>query len=349
MRAYGRRKVLALAVGLLAGAVACSGTPSGAPTPQAAGVTRDPVSASPTPSPSPTAPPITPEEAREVFTAFTAADNVLRVAAARGYSTLKPEGDLTRDGQKELTAAAFTASGDRPPQRVWGEPELLVPRFLPEEKAPWFSVLVPRDGRPTFLVFAKSGERWYLGSAAELQRGATMPEVEVDALGYATLVPSDDKSVLIGPKLMAPLHATVAEAGKKGVAADLLADGPYTTEIAARIAADRSEWKRGGYFYNPIMSASEYPVYALRTKDGGAFVQYTLTRNITVEPRIGSAVSDGIPVPDAARWAIKKDRLFFSLKMSEIHQYATSIPPASSKSRAVVIAHDGGMIRAFGK
>ncbi|MFE0147070.1 hypothetical protein ACFWY5_08005 [Nonomuraea sp. NPDC059007] len=340
MRAYGRRKVLALAAGLLAATVACSGTPDTTPT-RAANVSGGPVTTTPTTSPE--APAITPDEAREIFTEITATDDVLRTAGDLRFAV-----DLTRDGLRDLTSAAFDSSGGRPPLRTWGQPTMLVPRFPADATSPWFSVLVPRDGQPTFLIFAKSTDKWRLSSAARLLPGEKVPEVEVDAQGYATAVPPDDKGVLIGPKFMAPLHATVAEAGSGGVAADLLSAGPYTTDIASQIAEDRARWEQDGFTYDSILSAGEYPVFALRTKDGGALIQYTLTRTSTTTPATKSAESDGIPVPDDARWAISAAKLRRSLKVSEIHQYATSVPPASAPTRAEVIAHDGGVTRASG-
>lgn len=335
--------MLALAAGLLAGAVACSSSAEPPPPTMSADVTRAPVSAAP--SAASTA--VTVAEAREIFTTFIATDDTLRAADPGLDAPLNYESQLIRDGQAQLTAAAFTSTGGRPPRYTWGTPTMLVPRLRADERTPWFSVLVARNGRPTLLTFAK-GPGWQLSSAAELLPDEEAPQVELDADGYATPLATDDKSILIGPKLMAPLHATVAEAGARGVAADLLSAGPYTTEVAAQIATDRGHWIGRGYIYDSIVSAGEYPFYALRTEDGGALIQYTLTRTTTMETKTKNAEIDGIPVPDTARWAISATKVRRMLKIFETHQYATVVPAATAPSRAHVIAHDGGITRATG-
>jgi hypothetical protein len=337
VRADGHRKLTVLAAGLLAGAVACSGTPE---TGLSARVSPTPATA----VPAATAALVTPEQAREVFATITSTDNLARAMGAHIYAE-----QLNRDGQNSLTSTAFQVDDGRPPTRVWGPPEVFVPRFTAQERSPWFTALTTRDGRPTLMTFVRGGSDWRLSLAAELLPGEKAPEVALDAEGYATVVAPEDKSVLIGPKFMAPLHATVAETGSGGVAAELLTAGPYTTEVAAKSAADRKKWELDGYSYDAIFTPGENPVYALRTADGGALIQYTLTRATTTTPATKSAESEGVPVPREARWAIDVSRARRSLKIYEVNQYATAVPPATSTTRATVIARDGAIHRAVGE
>ncbi|MEO3871221.1 hypothetical protein ABGB18_20610 [Nonomuraea sp. B12E4] len=346
MRAYGRRKALALAFGVLAVATACSG---GAPP----ATTKSAMALSPTPSPTGEQPAVTLTEAAGEFTKITVTDDAFRVRsrdpalreALKGR--LRMAKDQLTGGQASLTEAAYLSTDYAPHRYRWGAPTLFVPRFAPDEKAPWFSALATRDGRPTLLTFAKS-DRWRLSSAAELLPGQELPEIELDDDGYATPVASDDKTITISPQFMGPVHASVAETGSAGVTAGLLAAGPYTTEVAEQIASLREKAKLDGFSYDSIFSADNFPVYALRTSNGGALIQYSLSRNTTTNTK--TAEKDFIPVPDSARWAIKDDDKVVrrSLKLTETHQYATAVPPLTAPAAASVIAHDGALTRASG-
>lgn len=90
-------------------------------------------------------------------------------------------------------------------------------------------------------------------------------------------------------------------------------------------------------------------MYALRTKDGGALIQYSLTKSTSIMTGTKSCESEFIPVPAGVRWAINKDKVRFKLTVSEVHQYATSVPAAQAPTRAEVIAHDGGATRVVGE
>ncbi|SDH74911.1 hypothetical protein [Nonomuraea jiangxiensis] len=344
MRAYGRRKALALAVGVLAAVTACSG--DGRPA-----ATKSAMATSPTPSPTLTSPAVTRSEAAQVFDEITLTDDALRARSGDAAVRTALEGRLrlAKDqligGQAQLTEAAYLSTGYAPHRYRWGAPTLFVPRFPQEEKAPWFSALAPRDGHPTLLTFAKS-DRWRLSSAAELQPGQELPQIELDAEGYATPVASDDKTITISPQFMGPVHASVAETGSAGVTGGLLAAGPNTTEVAEQIAAFREKAKADGFSYDSIFSADNFPVYALRTANGGALIQYSLSRSTTTTTK--TAEDDFIPVPDEARWAISDRVVRRSLKLTETHQFATAVPPLTAPAAAVVIAHDGALTRASG-
>ncbi|MEV0824202.1 hypothetical protein [Nonomuraea rubra] len=341
MRAYGRRGMLALAAGLLAAVTACTGDARTPATTPAAAVTT-------TPPPSPAEPEVTPAEAAEEFTAFTLTDNALRGPGweSEFEGRLREVSDITTGGQWAITQAAYVSTGSRPPRRQWGAPTLYVPRFAQGERAPWFSALVTRDGRQTLLTFARS-DRWRLSSAAELLPGQELPKIELDPEGYASAVAADDKSVTISPQFIGPVHASVAETGTAGVTAGLLGAGPLTTDVAEQIAASREQAKNEGFSYDSIFSAENFPVYALRTEDGGALIQYSLSRTTSTTTK--TAEDDYIPVPEQARWAISTPVLRRTLKLIETHQYATAVPPLTNPSAASVIAHDGALTRASGQ
>lgn len=328
--------VLALA-GLLAVA-ACSATPEATSTPVAA--------ATPAPTTSLAPPAITPGEAVKVFAEYVATDDLLRAGG-----DLRLALDLVSGAQAQLTLASYQATGYHPPRYTWGPPTLLVPRLQGNAPA-WFSVLTKRGDRQAVLTFAKSPD-WRLSSATLFEPGVTVPEVELDASGYATALSPDDTSVLINPKFMPSLHATVAEAGPTGITAGLIAPGPYTTQMAAQIAQDRAKAKsKDGYIYDSIFTAGDYPIYALRTKDGGALIQYSLTRTSTTTNK-ADLLGAGIPIPQNIQWLIPEEgggpklTAQKSIKIIRTEQFAATIPPASTTTgQAAVIAYEGALTRA---
>ncbi|GAA3241526.1 hypothetical protein [Nonomuraea helvata] len=338
MRVYGRRKVLALAAGVLAAATACTGN---APPP----TSKAP--ATPSASPSPTAPAvaITQAEAAQEFFKITVTDDRLRVKSPL-QGRLAMAVDQTMGGQTELTKAAFLSTGNAPLRHKWGTPTLFVPRWAPNEPAPWFSAVATRDGSPALLTFAKS-DGWRLSSVALLLPGQQLPEFQRDADGYVTALASDDKSITISPQFMGPVHASVAETGSAGVTAGLVAAGPYTTDVAEQIASLREKAKNDGFSYDSIFSPDSFPVYALRTKDGGALIQYSLSRTTSTTTK--TAEDDYIPVPESARWAISTPVLRRTLRLIETHQYASVVPSLKAPAPAAVIAHDGALTRASGQ
>ncbi|MEV4059246.1 hypothetical protein [Nonomuraea dietziae] len=330
MRAYGRRRMLALAAGLLAAATACSGSGEPSSSPVAAAT----AAAAPT-TPS-VAPGVSLSEAANAFSEYVVTDDMLRVAGDRRFAR-----DLHRDGRTDLVTAEFASTGDRPARYTWGTPTFLVPRLRPDEPL-WFSVVVPRDNRTAVLTFAK-GTDWRLSALALLLPAQRLPEVKLDAAGYAEVVGSEDKGVQISPRYIAPLHATIAERGPAGIAAGLIAAGPYTTETAAEIADNRTAAKKDGFTYDSIFSAADYPVYALRTVDGGALVQYSLLRTTSMNSVI--SVSPFLPVPPEGRWALTREQYRDNIKIFETQQYVATVPPASA---ATVIAYDGAITKGSG-
>lgn len=335
MRVHGRWLAPALVAVLLAGATGCTGT-AAAPTPTPITST----SAAPA-TPTPAEPEVTLDEAGEVFETYTATDGVLRASG-----DLRLAMEYVRDSEARLTAVAYLSSDGTPPRHRWGPATLYVPRFPPGTASPWFSVLTSRDGDPTLLTFARSGD-WRLSAAARLLDPGATPDIQLDEQGYATAVADDDRSITIRPQLIGPLHATVAETGSDGAAAGLIADGPYTTEVAHQITEAREKAKKNGFSYDSIFQAGDFPVYGLRTTDGGAVIQYSLSRLTTTTTK--TAEDDYIPVPESARWSISAPVVRRELRLTEIHTYVTAVPPAAKPGAARVIGHSGALTKATGQ
>ncbi|RBQ17036.1 hypothetical protein DP939_26465 [Spongiactinospora rosea] len=298
-------------------------------------------------------PVVTLEEARRVVTRLLATDDVLRAGGE-----LRMALEIVRDGQAALTTAAYRANDMEPPRYGWGDPVLYVPRL---DRAPyWFTAVVERrdgpggreredDARSAVLTFMKENDesRWQLSFATLLYSGAEPPEVALDAEGYATALSTRDESLEISPQLMAPLHATVAEEGSQGFSAALIAPGEHTTGYSAEIAERKQQARHDGLNFDSIFGATKSPVFGLRTRDGGGFVQYAMTRTTTLSAKLPSA--PWIAIPQDARWAAEQPAMAKEMRIIETHQYAAEVPAKGSRRPAEVIAFDGAITRVSGK
>ncbi|MFS1297779.1 hypothetical protein [Streptosporangium longisporum] len=351
VRGHGRRGVLALALAsaVVAGGAACSGPGEARPGPgRAAGVAA--TTAGPTGTPLP-APRVTLAEAAGALAGVLGADGVLGAATPRLDAEQRLLLAQTRDGQEALTLAAFNGPAGKLPRHTWGTPSLLVPR---EQSGPaWFAATVERTDasggtRTAVLTLVRHDrENWQLSSTSLLEVGAPPPQVAKDAEGYATALDPQDTTVVISPRLMAPLHATSAEEGERGFTAGLIEKGPHTTGFADEIARRTRIEKTACLSYDSIFAASNYPVHALRTADGGALVLYSLIRTTTRIVRVDPCGSD-TPVPPEARELTTARFIRDELRIVETQQYVTTVPAKNSGRAARVIGYLGGLTKVTG-
>lgn len=348
--------VLAL---VLLGVAGCSGAgpaepgePAGAMSPSpAAAVSSVPVA---TPSPSPQPPAVTLDEAREALDTFLATDGVVRAAQADRWTI-----SLTRDGRRPITVARLHSRSAKASRYTWRHHQVFVPRQRPGSSPQWFAATAERRdasgrSRTVMLAFARAGadSPWQNSSESLLYEDEDAPEVAVDEEGYATALDPRDQSVAVSPNLLGPLHATVAEEGPKGFASALIAAGPHTTGFSADIEATRQEAQgRDCMSYNSIFAVgANYPIYALRTADGGALVFYTLVRTSTWSTDPGLKCGKGRPVaiPREARWLLstKDMQIYGKRRIQETQQYVTAVPPKTSTAPVHVIGYEGAVTEA---
>ncbi|WP_327044054.1 hypothetical protein OG320_20020 [Microbispora sp. NBC_01189] len=367
----------ALALALLASLLACTvlacsgGEPPRAPASPAAAVSAVPgaddgraASPSPSPSASPSPPALALKDASLALDTFLETDEVLRAAHADRWAY-----QLTQDGQRPITIAGIRTQGGRRPARYrWDHRTVLVPRQ--SGAAQWFAATAERHGGPGgartgVFVFVRQSQDgpWRNSFMSLLNPGAKPPAVELDAEGYATSLGSRDTSVAISPNLMGPLHATVAEEGPKGYASGLIAPGPQTTGFYDEISRTKVKAKADDCMaYESIFaSAPNFPIFALRTRDGGALTMYTLIRTSSWITSAqgpgqgrGAKCSEGRPVavPAAARWLLSPTKdLFIHQKRQivETQQYVSAVPPKASTAPVHVVGYQGLVTGGFNR
>ncbi|MBX6382493.1 MAG: hypothetical protein IRZ07_05895 [Microbispora sp.] len=341
------RKALAFTL-LTCAVAACSGGEPVRPSASPAAATSALPGLGESPSPSP--PAVTPEEASRAFDAFLGTDDVLRQAGADRWALL-----LTQDGQRPITIARIHSRTGRPVHYTWDDRTVFVPRQS-GRSAVWFAATAQRrdpsgEVRTAVFTFVRQSPDgpWRNSFASLLYPDEKLPPVALDADGYATALEARDDSVAISPNLMGPLHATVAEEGPKGYASGLIAPGPQTTGFYDEISKTKETAKADDCMnYESIFaSAPNYPIFALRTRDGGAMMLYTLIRTSSWTPSPqGLKCGEGRPVtvPAEARWLLNPAKNLFireKRQIVETQQYVSAVPPKASTAPARVVGYEG--------
>lgn len=249
---------------------------------------------------------------------------------------------LTGNGQSELTAAAYRKavySGSRLPRYRYLHPTLYVPHVA--DYPQWFVVSARRVSGPggkrpdrrALLVLsrAKPDQPWRMSFSALLDRGTRPPALVHDGAGYVDALPTTQGGLVAMPRTVGALQATTAEEGPHGPAAAVLADGPHTGGLYRDAQHTEQTAQRHGLRYNAIVKATGDPIYALRTKAGGALVLYTVTRNAVTRPDHASKAH--IRVPRSAAHLLDKSVAHHELDVTATSQYAAIDPPGGKDPR----------------
>jgi hypothetical protein len=342
----GVASALALAL-TLAGAAGCSnGHPRTRP---AAAVS----SAGTTPPPEA----VTPAMATAAFRSFVTNEDVARASGDERLALW-----WTSEGQSQLTAAAFRramAAGHPVPRYRYDSPVLYVPRLKPDG-VQWFvararrSTLDGKDPQTVLMGFVRTKPtmRWRLSLATLLDKKQKPPKIAVDDQGYAKPLATFDANLLIPPRVVPSIQATLAEEGPGNVAAKVMATGEHTTDFYTADQKATKPKKGNGLKTDTVYSATSFPIFPLATTDGGGFVMYALSRD---EVSTKSKKKPGrVPIPKAATPFIDADLVHSQLDVAQMMQFATLVPPKHAKGakgaatgrKAVVIAADSDTIRA---
>ncbi|WP_344899652.1 hypothetical protein [Actinomadura meridiana] len=307
------------------------------------------------PSTSPPQPvPLTPKVAEHAFRTYVTDEDVARAAGDERLALT-----WTSDGQSQLTAAEFRKAaydGDPVQRFVYGEPKLYVPKLKNAGYPQWFMVSVDRSvmgksksKRRALMGFILRGpsDHWKLTIASLLQPKAKEPKVVTDKNGYATALSSDDTSVLIRPRDVGGIQATIAAEGADSVAAKVMKPGDVTTGYyrAARRAKKRAKAK--DLTLQVVYTATPFPYFGLRTEHGGGLIIYSLFRGTSL-----IAEDPDTPKPEIPEEA--EHLLDGTVEGNEVDTTSTLHfvaydPPRAKKgkqAKAQVIADDGTVTKA---
>ncbi|MCO5998823.1 hypothetical protein [Actinoallomurus rhizosphaericola] len=336
-----------VAVLTITAAAGCSGKPHRT-------VRASPVAAE---SSSPPPEPLTPDVAAKAFHSFVNNDDVARASGDERLALW-----WTSEGQSQLTAAAFrraVAAGDPVPRYVYGKPVFYVPHLLLTGPQ-WFVVSARRttaDGKDPHTVYmgflrTKSVQRWRLSALAVLDDKQKPPKIAVDSDGYAKALATFDNALLIPPRLVPSIQATLAEEGPQNVAAQVMRAGKYTTGYYAtdQKAMKNKKAKKAGLHNSVVYAATSFPIFPLATADGGGLVLYALSRDTVITKSKGKDKTDHFPVPDDAAPFLTSKSVKSEIDISQTMQYVAVVPAKPKKEdgtvKAQIIGADGGTVKA---
>ncbi|WP_433464398.1 hypothetical protein [Spirillospora sp. CA-128828] len=308
------------------------------------------------PETSPPAPvPLTPQVAESAFRAYVTDEDVARSAGDERLALT-----WTSDGQSQLTAAEFRKAaydGDPVQRFVYGKPKLYVPKLKDAAYPQWFVVSVDRSvlgkdksKRRTLMGFILRGpsDHWKLTLATLLQEKAKEPKVAIDADGYATALSTDDPSMLIRPRDVGGIQATIAAEGPRSVAAKVMKSSAVTTGFYQDAKRDRKKAKKKDLTLQVVYTATPFPYFGLRTEHGGGLVIYSLFRNTSLV-----AKDPDTPKPEIPQEA--EHLLDGTVEGNEVDttatlHFAAYDPPKAKKNatqpKAHMIADDGAVTKA---
>ncbi|RKS76465.1 hypothetical protein BZB76_1820 [Actinomadura pelletieri DSM 43383] len=317
------------------------------------GTKARPTTATPTmspPEPEPVA--LTPQVAERAFRTYVTDEDVARAAGDERLALT-----WTSDGQSQLTAAEFRkAAYDGDPVRrfVYGEPKLYVPKLKDAAYPQWFMVSVDRSvlgksksKRRALMGFILRGpsDHWKLAIASLLQPKADEPKVVTDKDGYATALGSDDTSVLIRPRDVGGIQATIAAEGGRSVAAKVMRSGDVTTGYYRAAKRAKKQAKGKDLTLQIVYTATPFPYFGVRTEGGGGLIIYSLFRNTSLV-----AEDPGTPKPEIPEEAehlldgtVEGNRVDTASTLHFVAFDPPRVEKGKSQPKARVIGDDGAM------
>lgn len=299
-----------------------------------------------------THPDMTVADAQAIYQSYLATSDT---AAAAGNSVTGLS-DVTNAAWEAVHAqyTALTTTGIPVDRYQYGTPTFYVP--IVTNYPHWFLTVVPQRlrgasegaGVTTLMVFSQAtkASTWALAGSTALLPGQALPAIARDARGYATALATYDQSVLLSPDVVGATQASVVDEGSTAEAASVITDSPQTTGRYAQQVTQRQPYAAEGLDYTWQMMGADFPVFALRTADGGALVLYGMYLDTTIaHPLNVSGTPIPIPAATAPQIAIPGEVSNHAVYTEWTYEFAATDPPAtaSSTTKAEVIAATGAI------
>lgn len=299
---------------------------------------------------------LTPQLAARAFRGYVINDDVARASGDERLAL-----SWAADGQAQLIAAEFRKAaftGDPVPRYDYSKPVLYVPKL--NSYPQWFVVAADRrdkgaapdedESRRTALMaftLGSPGSKWRLSLSTVLEPEVKLPKIAVAADGYADPLATFDKDLVIQPRGVPAIQATLAEEGPDAVAAKVMKPGPATTGYYEEARRTKRRAKAAGIAYDTVFVATSFPIFPLRTADGGGLVLYALSRD-TVN-FLKDKEKGRLPIPREAAHLLDSMIMGDEIHLTETLQYAAFDPVKPKKNkpaaRAEVLARDGAVTK----
>jgi hypothetical protein len=309
---------------------------------------------------------LTPDIAVRAFRSYVNNDDVARASGDERLAL-----SWADDGQAQLTAAEFRKAaftGDPVPRYVYSGQKFYVPGLTKYPK--WFVVMADRttagardggarDGEQRVLmafVRKSSDSRWRLSLSTLLDPKVKPPQITVGKDGYATPLATFDIGLTIQPRIVPSMQATLAEEGPENPATKVMRTGTHTSGYYLRDQQNEQRDKERGLAYDSVYPTTGFPIFSLRTADGGGLVLYALERNTVTF--VKDKKHGHLSVPRNAAHLLDTLVLKDELDVTETLQFAATVPakpaggknktpiPGKTTAKASVIAADGAVVSA---
>jgi hypothetical protein len=308
---------------------------------------------------------LTPDVAARAFRAYVVNEDVARASGDERLAL-----SWAGDGQAQLIAGAFRKAaftGDPAPRYGYANERLYVPRLNTYPQ--WFVAVADRttragDARPgsgptaaeartkstVIMVFVRTAPaaRWRLSLTTLLNKKAKLPQIPVDREGYATPLATFDGGLVIQPRGVPAIQATLAAEGSGSVAAGVMRTGAYTSGYYTETRKAKKRASDAGLAYDTVFTATAFPVFSLRTSDGGGLVMYALSQNTVTF--LKDHQKGHLAIPRDAAHLLDTLVLRDEVNVTETLQFAATVParPTGRKPqpKADVIATDGAVTKA---
>jgi hypothetical protein len=206
------------------------------------------------------------------------------------------------------------------------------------------------------FVRKSADSRWRLSLSTLLDPKAKPPQITVGGDGYATALATYDVGLTIQPRIVPGVQATITEEGPDSLATKVMRTGSHTSGYYLTDQRNEARDKERGLAYDTVYAATSFPIFALRTADGGGIVLYALSRNTVTF--VKDKQHGHLSVPRNAAHLLDTIVLKDELDVTETLQFAATVPakapgarnktatPGTTTAKASVIAADGAVTSA---
>jgi len=285
------------------------------------------------------APPITPAQAQQVLASYTSANNMANAQASDSLIATVETGSSGAidsgiyQAQRASGGAGYPAFG--PLSAAY-----YIPLESPGSYPHWFAVHVRNallsdpgeviDGEYLIFTQAAPGAPWLDAAEPFILPGAQPPAIALDVNGYAAAVTPNDAGLLLPPGAASGATATALDSGTGQPASPgNLADQQDQASLRRHISP--------GSGLTDAHFAAPFPLFGLRTTDGGALLFYTVAARLTVTAPQGSALSLTVP------GFISAGQQATAATLDYLEQFATYDPPRGQGTSVPVIADYSGL------
>lgn len=225
--------------------------------------------------------------------------------------------------------------------------------WLPESTGgvPWFVVSAAHAGAAErdLMLFSRADGGRPFTAAYVIRLGArtVLPRVHGGA-GRARAVAPADARLAVRPDALATMHANIEQYGPSTPAARSFEPSEWTTAVHATVGEDSRKAKAAGYAYRRTYHDSGYPVFALRTADGGALVWYAVSDELSVSKSDPSIARAPLKLTKTLAGVVGVRRVRRAFQAVSVRQYVAYVPPRG-RGKARVLASDGGPVGGVGR